>query len=302
MSRRRKSGHSSLELLLDTICNTFGGILFVAILIVVMLRLTSKTTADTDLPQPTELEQLELEKQYAELQSTLTSLSKAMEALGALPQPDDPDTGELFEELKKRQETRRELFEKRLTLLKSIAELQTEINKTSKELQDGTEKRKAVENKREDLDLAVKEAVAKRTQNIEYSKLRRSSKQEVGVILRYGRLYVWHRYGASGIPLGLNTEEFVVLEDSAGSIRSTPNPAAGTPVTDTDESKRAVRSRLKRFDPDDQVIAIIVWPDSFEEFRYVKEAMLDLGFNYRIMPMEPGKKVFDRGGSSEGVQ
>lgn len=302
MSRRRKSGDSSLELLLDTICNTFGGILFVAILIIVMLRLTSKTTAETDLPQPTEVEQLGLEQQYAELQSTLTSLSKAMEALGALPKPDDPETGGLFEELKKRQETRRELFEKRLTLLKSIAELQTEINKSSQEIQEGTEKRQTVEKKREDLDLAVKEAVAKRTQNIEYSKLRSSNKQEVGFILRYGRLYLWHRYGASGDRLGLNTEEFVVLEDSLGVIRATPNPAAGTPVVDTEESKRAVRSRLGRFDPDDKVIAIIVWQDSFEEFRYVKEAILDLGFNYRIMPQEPGKQVVDRGGSSEGVQ
>jgi hypothetical protein len=73
-------------------------------------------------------------------------------------------------------------------------------------------------------------------------------------------------------------------------------------TSDTEESKRAVRSRLGRFDPDDKVNAVIVWADSFEEFRYVKEAMLDLGLNYRIMPMEPGKKVFDRGGSSEGVQ
>ena len=38
MSNRRRAGDSSLELLLDTITNTFGGILFLAILVSLLLR------------------------------------------------------------------------------------------------------------------------------------------------------------------------------------------------------------------------------------------------------------------------
>ena len=34
MSRRSAAKQDSLELLLDTICNTFGGVLFIAILVV----------------------------------------------------------------------------------------------------------------------------------------------------------------------------------------------------------------------------------------------------------------------------
>ena len=41
MSRRKRTADSSLELLLDTICNTFGGVLFRAILICVLLRMAS---------------------------------------------------------------------------------------------------------------------------------------------------------------------------------------------------------------------------------------------------------------------
>lgn len=40
MSKHGSPTSDSLELLLDTICNTFGGIVFIALLIVVMLRLS----------------------------------------------------------------------------------------------------------------------------------------------------------------------------------------------------------------------------------------------------------------------
>ena len=56
MSRRRKNDTGSLDLLLDTICNTFGGILLIALLVIVLLNTTSKTKAVGD----TEKSQLEM--------------------------------------------------------------------------------------------------------------------------------------------------------------------------------------------------------------------------------------------------
>ena len=43
MSRRKQQNdNGSLELLLDTICNTFGGILFISLLVVILLNTTSE--------------------------------------------------------------------------------------------------------------------------------------------------------------------------------------------------------------------------------------------------------------------
>src|SRR4051812_43846695 len=44
MSRRRTgpTADSSLELLLDTICNTFGGVLFISLLVVILLNHTGQ--------------------------------------------------------------------------------------------------------------------------------------------------------------------------------------------------------------------------------------------------------------------
>jgi len=302
MSRRKRGGESSLELLLDTICNTFGGILFVAILIVVMLRLTSKTKADSETPLPTEVEQLELERQYEELKGTLDALSKAMAAASEMNQVVDPNTSQLLAEYRTRQQIRHELMAERLETLESVAELTQATDKGNRDYQENTEKKQDLERQQEDLQSELKEAVAKRTQKVDYSQLRPSDKQEVGIVLRYGRLYVWHRYGRGGTREGLNTDEFVVLEDTDGQVRSTPNPAAGTAIDETDQSAREVTARLSAFDPSYKVFAVIIWPDSFDQFRQVKEAMLQLGFNYRLMPMELGEKVYDRGGQSSGVQ
>jgi hypothetical protein len=301
MTRKRHTD-SSLELLLDTICNTFGGILFVAILIIVMLRLKPKTTIDAATAAPSEAEQLELEKQHTELQGALDTLNRAVDAAGDAPPTQEPNLAELLQDLKARQDVRSKLLEQRLGGLKTLAELQTATNNANRDLQESKEKSEAIKKRKSKIESTLESTVAKRTQKIEYSQTRSSSKREVGVVLRYGRLYVWHRYGSSGERLGLNTEEFVVTEESAGAIHSTPNPLVGTPVADTDVSRQAIRARLAAFEPSSDVIAAIIWQDSFEEFRLLKDAVVGLGFQYRILTTEPGEKVSDRGGSSNDVQ
>ena len=51
MSRRR-AGDSSLELLLDTICNTFGGVLFLAILVSLLLKSTRDRAMESSAAAP----------------------------------------------------------------------------------------------------------------------------------------------------------------------------------------------------------------------------------------------------------
>lgn len=68
MRRRRRGPGSSLGLLLDTICNTFGGVLFVAMLLAVLLQTTTRFRSSSDSTPTSELELLTLaEKQKAAL-------------------------------------------------------------------------------------------------------------------------------------------------------------------------------------------------------------------------------------------
>ena len=41
MSRKSSASSDSLDLLLDTICNTFGGVLFIAMLVIILLNISA---------------------------------------------------------------------------------------------------------------------------------------------------------------------------------------------------------------------------------------------------------------------
>ena len=71
MSRRRGEEESSLELLLDTMCNTFGGVMFIAIsLLVILSVMTKDIPMEQEKPMDAETLQQEIEslqKIYADL-------------------------------------------------------------------------------------------------------------------------------------------------------------------------------------------------------------------------------------------
>ncbi len=51
MKRRRTGQASSLDLFLDTICNAFGGIMFLAILLSVLVQNRTKQPSEVKTPQ-----------------------------------------------------------------------------------------------------------------------------------------------------------------------------------------------------------------------------------------------------------
>ena len=57
--RRRREDASSLELLLDTMCNTFGGVMFIAISLVVVISMVRSASRALEENAPRKLEQLQ---------------------------------------------------------------------------------------------------------------------------------------------------------------------------------------------------------------------------------------------------
>ena len=78
MSRKAASSGDSLDLLLDTICNTFGGILFIAMLVVLLTNQLSRDAA-TAAPNAESSRALRrLRGELTESQSRLTKLRQAV--------------------------------------------------------------------------------------------------------------------------------------------------------------------------------------------------------------------------------
>lgn len=303
MARRRPRQDDSLELLLDTICNTFGGVLFIAILVVVLLQTTgAKSLRDElEIVAPEYLQEKTL--RLSELRAELSSLQGARsEQQNLLVQFAPAETRQLIAHRNDLHARADRLDAERADLLIENAKRRERVDSILAEVASSREQLQRLNRRADDLRAELRQRRESRIQDIRMPVVRSSIKNEVGLILRYGRMYVWHRYDRFGNRLGLNSDEFVVVADHGDELVTQPNPAAGTPLNQQDETKRQIRDRLRQFDPSDVYMVVVVRQDTFPHFRILRDILIEMGFEYRLMPMQDGTAVRDRGGSGGRVQ
>lgn len=100
---------------------------------------------------------------------------------------------------------------------------------------------------------------------------------------------------------GLNTDDFVIVDDGIQRITATAKPYAGIPAQEL-SARPTLVARLKAFNPHEHYLAVIVWEDSFEACQEFKNVMVDLGFEYRLILLPEGESATDRGGTGSRVQ
>jgi hypothetical protein len=307
MSRRRSSRQDSLELLLDTICNTFGGVLFIAILVVLLLQQTgtgpAMEIATPAIPvSPVELQQLTL--RMDEVADELARLRQNRDSQDAVVQTFAPDA------IRQLMATRRALNGRQDELQAEVDRLLATNTKLVSEVETLGIENDAVRSRLEESQMQLKAAEARlqqerqsRVEEIRMPVVRSTfGKQEIGVVLRYGRLYVWHRYGPGQVRLGLNTNDFVVVEDLKDGLITSPKPTAGIALNTSAESQAAVKRVLQQFDPRLSYLVVIARPDSYDVFRHLRDRALETGFEYRLMPVDATTEITDRGGRGGNVQ
>lgn len=317
--RRRRTDDSSLELLLDTITNTFGGILFIAILLSLLLKSSSRTAAEaTSRAQPmSAVEQAELEAQVADLQQDVESLRRRVASAPhpADSQAEDSDLGKLSAAAAAVETAVAE----RTQAIKNTLESQREAATASEQIEMLEMDRKSIEEtlaEAENRLSAAREEAARLAaaavqidreqqateieQTVSLPNLRPSQKSEVGLYVRFDKLFMMHKW-RNGERLGPNTDQFVIvpLPDGAGARQvARPRPATGKDVTAAtiDED---LRQLLKSFSPDRFVVSLVVFEDSFDVFQLIKAALVRNGFEYRPLALWSGEAIVDSGGRGE---
>jgi hypothetical protein len=318
MSRRKRTADSSLELLLDTICNTFGGVLFLAILICVLLRMASpvaELVTEPDRTTPEEMQALEsqLDALVAEIETLQAAQAQQDEIAEKLI---DPAQKDLFNEVSKERAERHRLLQDRLrtvaevhktqrstaALLKDLEALRKNLDTTRQEIKDKRAELAQAHAERDKLALKADELLTAmqkaQARTAPLPRQRRSTKSEVGLIVRFKRLYLWNNHNSAGDPIGLNTDELEFEQRLGANILVGPKPQAGV-LLEGDNAPARITARLKPFDPQRVHLAIPIWGDSFESFQTLKNTIVGLGFEYRLMPMEDDAVLTDRGGGSD---
>lgn len=296
MGRRNVDEDDSLGLLLDTISNAFGAVVFLALAIVVMLN------------QVPDLRDGAVDLQRAELRLELSRVRRELDNLEEVHRVQDADISSIEERLPGALSDVQQWTTVTARLQAEHEHLREAIRSTEETIAAGRERAEslvaevaAAEHERDATRLALDDEMESRSTRARVSRVRGTHKAEVALMLRYGRLYVWHRYDASGVRLGLNTDEFIAVRDHGSHVETVPRPGAGIAVA-AREARGHICRRLETFQPTRHYFAVVVWPDSFDDFQKVKRIMVESGFEYRLMPFTAGEQLFDRGGKGANVQ
>ncbi|GAB4136010.1 hypothetical protein [Thermopirellula anaerolimosa] len=293
---RREAAGDSLELMLDTICNTFGGIVLITILLAVLTR-NSVTSREKELQET--LARLTDVAKRDRLAADIQKLEENIETLrlaeGDLPQ----QIADLVREKRDLEKREQEIQERIADLTERERRFAMQEDELRKDLED---LRREIERKQRDLKTKAEEvasAEARATFSIKLPRERQDSEGGPGLILRYDRMYVWHQYDAQGRSLGLNVAEFYVLRETFDGVRVTPRPEKGIPIVPENAAAIVQRIRSCRAGVD---LQIGLWPDTFDTWPVFREAVVKAGFRYRVLMMGEEGGLIDRGGSEGYVQ
>lgn len=323
MGRRSSTSDSSLELLLDTICNTFGGVLFLAMLVSLLLTQTRKRTESESesadpVPAVSAADLVRLDTRAEILEQEIQRLEKLVgDVEGMAGEFAEPGYKEKLEAMQTVERGQRTLAAKRVRVLSDIADAQAAVARAGAQTATTERQQRAADADQRQAEKRLEQATLEREQLIQSAialkkkaeetttvkttgrapRERETSKQECGLVLKYGRMYIMHVYKSGDREV--NTDEFLV---TTGLVHNTaePKPSAGLDLRASDSLDSKMSRRLLEYPPGSWYLCLVVHPDSFEEFLSLKAAIVSLGYEYRLMPTNKG--VMDTGGSGGNVQ
>ena len=290
---KRKSGSSgdSLDLLLDTICNTFGGILFISMLVVILVNAASQDVSSS-LPTQVDHQRLvESRRQLSDMTIKLDSLRLAVRQTEQLRDRfTDAEGQAVIDDLQVLQDTTELLHETRDASLWELAETQELINETARET---ARLRVAMRNAQQDLAATQRQLeseVALRSRTSKLPRQKTTTRQQAPFFLKAGRLCSYANVDSRG-NLSRNETEVRLLEEG-GKTFAVPVGGAGLMVKPDGSNVDEVTRRLEPFDESKYFIAIVVWDDSFEQFQIIKDAAVRGNYEYQLIPMSRDEKIY----------
>lgn len=274
MSRRRQELPDSLELLLDTICNTFGAVIFISMLLAILAEGRSPKS-DTDVSDIAERMRAEQERTNAAARVHLSQLRRLLdEQTDLLAAFNNPDSQRLANEIAVATEVRRTSIETRNEQLGLLADQEAEavhkrhqIAVAEQHLNDTRKQLKKVED-----ELAAASRATGRTART--SRVRPAVGSGIPYFLHNGRLFRTTR------PDGNLDNADCELQKRGSASVVIPRTTGGLPLP---AKPAGIRGRFSGFEPRQQFIRLFVSQNSFSEFLSVKDVLVEMQFEYEVI-------------------
>ncbi|MFO8014132.1 MAG: hypothetical protein R6X20_12600 [Phycisphaerae bacterium] len=290
MARRRSTFSSdSLELLLDTICNVFGGIILMAILVVLLTQTTAGRLPEPeseDVERAFRVQRLRFERQ--KLQRRLADLQAHRRQIGETFQDTTSEAGERLADARSRfQEAVQEASERVQQMNTTVKDTRREHTRAEEQL---AEAERHLDEKQEDLDRL--QADLRHAESAVSRKVRLPHRR--GAASGSPRYYVvqGHRaYELKNVRWFAGTHEAGQCSVTADRERRVafvrPVPGEGYPAPVDGASVGAFRAALMRHPPASHYLVFFVYDDSasYAAFQALKDVAVDAGFAYMAEPV-----------------
>jgi len=288
---RRRRGHAdtdSMELLLDTVCNVFGGVVFIAMLLALLAK---PLVVESDGGQEGVVEVVpedQPQRDLAGLRHEAERLERAAaefrlvrEAVG------DEDTeraADVMNTIRDRQadaEAQVEEAEKWLARFREVVEEpEAELTQRIREAEAVVLAReRAVELTRQTQQLSHRLPIERRTR-----------KTQVMVLLTSGRLYCLPI--GSGEHLTRAFDDVTVTVIGFGTHKVSPRPGAGEPIAADPIEMARTAALLRNMSPERHFWDCFVASDSVTEFRRLHAALAARGYSFRVTPLADASEVY----------
>jgi hypothetical protein len=285
MKRAKSEMSDGSILLLDTMCNAFGGIIFISFLLVVLINSTSAITTKTvggSVPQA-----IESELDRDELANRLASLNRAAAAQSEIPGM--LVSKELLDNaarLKNEQTRHARLVHEKSATVGELNNSQLEIN----QLHIASEAdRQALETQRKKerlLQTKIAEESQKKSRTATAPKMTRAGGlRPLNYFLQHGKLF-----GPAMLEGKPNVHDFIFTPTGEGIVVE-PIAERGLQIADNGKNIRDIEEKLSPVDPTLNSVHLNIWEDSYRDFDSMRVAFEDRGLTYAVVPWEPGDKL-----------
>lgn len=278
MARSEELAQESLEMLLDTICNTFGAVLFIAMLVVTLVN--PNATEQTDRGS--------VDAEFAETTTQINSMQIETERLQLVLQQQlelkrqfsDVDSQQLSEQLTAAKQQRARLIQNRagsLSQLVATGHQNFELREQIRQQGDLLSQTKVTA---ADVSKRLSDQARKNGRVAKTPKTVRLRTQTIGTLLQGGIWYCLTKPNALGT-IEVNLSHCNPVSNGTHQTLK-PKPGAGVNV----RNSTAKLVPFQPADPQSHHFTLFVYQDSCEEYRAVRDALAEAGFRVELILMD----------------
>lgn len=274
----------SFDMLLDTLCNTLGGLIFISLLVSVL-------ASSLDIPAQADNVQKQHEKnrnEVIELETQLVELTGKKESLTAMLQsmPDPADTvasgGEYTRKLALELNG---IMQNLLILKKKLKDIEhkaerfssgapTNVNRIRNEINALEKDKSVLENK-----IAAKTQIEER--KIRLAKLRISQKASCHNIIKNAKIYPVDQVGTDTF-----NDNDLILERKGNSLLLTPMAEKGIPILRDGKISPEIIAYVEKFEKNLYTLNFWTCADSYRELIILRDFVVSKGYQYNWKPLK----------------